>query len=141
MKMKNVSLELSEKMVSEIGVVNCQESDALRPGRFCSHPRSVDSIRIGAMDSLTTRRDIKREWRSILFIQIFRLECLTSSLGRRSPTPSLPICMHLQGFSKARHKHMPRAGSQEIGNGLLGNLPCHPLVQPSHHVSEAVQLF
>lgn len=58
-----------------------------------------------------------------------------------------PLLAHLhapQGSSKASHKHMPRAGSQEIGNGLLGNPPCHPPVQtspPSHHISEAVQLF
>lgn len=115
----------------DTGVVNCRESDVLRPDRFCSHPRSVHSVRIGAMVSLTTRRDRKREWRSMFFIQIFRLECLTSGFARRCPTPALPTCMHLQGPSKTRHKHMPRAGSQEIGNGLLGNPPCHPLVQPS----------
>lgn len=35
--MKNLSLELSEKMVSEIGVVGCKlywEFDTLSPGRF-----------------------------------------------------------------------------------------------------------
>lgn len=68
---------------------------------------------------------------NFFFFQIFRLECLTSGFARWCPTPSLPTCMHLQGSSKTRHKHMARAGSQEIGNGLLGNPPCHPLVQPS----------
>lgn len=71
--MKNVSLELSEKMMREIGVVNCRESDVLRPDRFCSHPRSVDSVRIGVMGSLTTRRDRKREWRSIFFFSNFQV--------------------------------------------------------------------
>lgn len=87
--MKNVSLELSEKMMREIGVVNCRESDVLRPDRFCSRPRIMDSVRIGVMGSLTTRRDRKRDWRSMVSFSNFQVGMPNKCFCEAVPHPLL----------------------------------------------------
>lgn len=88
-------------------------------------------ILLGWYNGFINNKEYRKKMEVIFFlIQNFRLECLTSGFRRMYPTPSLPTCMHLQGSSKASHKHVPRAGSQEIGNGLLGNPLCHPLSSP-----------
>lgn len=51
--MKDVSIEPGEMMASEIGVLGCKlyrEFDALSSSRSCSHPGSMGSVRIDAID-------------------------------------------------------------------------------------------